>query len=241
MKNKLSFFILSIVILGSCSSLRPMRYGGIPTQKSYKHFPSRIIQNSDSVFNFIEPRKKYGFGKKIELTNKDFNSTNISLDSFVKLHKTVSFMIIRRDTILYKYYQSQFSDTTIVSSFSVVKPIVSTLIGIAIYEGKIKNVEDYIINYLPEFKGKVGWEKIKIRHLLHHTSGIAFSDNKFDLFSDNAEFYWGNNLRECILNAKIDKEPDKVFKYSSENTMLLAYILEKVTNKPVSMYLEEKI
>jgi len=241
MNYKLLFLIFSIVILSSCSLLRPIQYGAIPTQKSYKRFPSRTVKNSDSIFNFIKPTKEYGLGKKIGVINKDFNSTNVNLDSFVKLHKTVSFMIIRKDTILYENYQKNYSDTTKVSSFSVVKPILSTLIGIAIDEGKIKSVEDYLINYLPEFKDKVGFDKIKVRHLLHHTSGIAFSDNKFNPFSDNAEFYWGENLRERILDAEIENAPDKIFKYSSENTMLLALIIEKVTNASVSNYLQEKI
>lgn len=241
MKNKFLFFIISIIILSNCSSLRPIRYGAIPTQKSYKRFPSRAIKNSDTIFNFIKPSKEYGLGKKIGLINKDFNATNVSLDSFVKLHKTVSFMIIRKDTILYENYQRNYSDTTKVSSFSVVKPILSTLIGIAIDEGKIKSVEDYIVDYLPEFKNKVGFNKIKVRHLLHHTSGIAFSNNKFDLFSDNVEFYWGENLRDRILNVEIEYAPGKVFKYSSENTMLLALIIEKITNNSVSNYLQERI
>ena len=241
MKNKFLFFIISIIILSNCSSLRPIRYGAIPTQKSYKRFPSRAVKNPDTIFNFIKPSKEYGLGKKIGLINKDFNATNVSLDSFVKLHKTVSFMIIRKDTILYENYQRNYSDTTKVSSFSVVKPILSTLIGIAIDEGKIKSVEDYLVDYLPEFKNKVGFNKIKVRHLLHHTSGIAFSDNKFDLFSDNVEFYWGENLRDRILNVEIEYAPGKVFKYSSENTMLLALIIEKITNNSVSNYLQEKI
>lgn len=241
MKFKISLFIISFVILGSCSLLRPIQYGAIPTQKSYKHFPSRTIKNSEAVFNFIKPTKKYGLGKKIGVINKDFNSTNVSLDSFVKLHETVSFMIIRRDTILYESYQRNYSDTTKVSSFSVVKPILSTLVGIAIDEGKIKSVEDYLIDYLPEFKDKTGFNKIKVRHLLHHTSGIAFSANKFDPFSDNAAFYWGDNLRERILDVEIEHAPGNVFKYSSENTMLLALILEKVTKNSVSNYLQEKI
>lgn len=241
MNYKLSFFVLLFVILSSCSALRPIRFGGIPTQNSYKRFPSRTIENNGPVFSFIAPTKNYDLGKKIGLVNKDFNATNVSLDSFVKLHNTVSFMIIRRDTIIYKNYQPNFTDTTLVSSFSIVKPMVSTLIGIAIDEGKIHSIEDKIIDYLPEFKEKIGWDKIKIRHLLDHTSGIAFSDSKFNVLSDNAEFYWGNDLRERMLNSKIEEDPDKNFKYSSINTMLLAYVIEKVTNKPTSNYLQEKL
>lgn len=230
-----------IVILSGCSSLRPIRFGGIPTQKSYKHFPNRKVDNQGPVFNFHKPAKDYGLGSKVGLLNTDFNASNISLDSLVKLHNTVAFMIIRNDTILYENYQKQFTDTSLVSSFSLVKPIVSTLIGIALDEGKINNIEDYIVDYLPEYANKPGWDKIKIRHLLHHTSGIAFSDKKLDFFSDNAQFYWGTDLRKQMDEAEIERLPDTQFKYSSINTMLLALIIEKVTHEPISLYLQEKI
>tara|TARA_R110000868_G_scaffold404509_1_gene682764 strand:+ start:2666 stop:3652 length:987 start_codon:yes stop_codon:yes gene_type:complete len=186
-------------------------------------------------------KRNYGLGTKIGLTNRDFNSTNVSLDSLVRLHKTVSFLIIRNDTVLYEYYKEPYMDTTLVSTFSMVKPMVSTLIGIAIEEGKIGSVEDNIIDYLPEYKGIKGWDKIKIRNLLHHTSGIRFTDGKFSLTSDNAKYYWGNDLREELLNVELELAPDTQFKYSSVNTQLLGRVLEEATKGSVASYLQEKI
>lgn len=241
MNYKLTIFIIAFVLLSSCSSLRPIRFGGVPTQKSHLRFPSRTVANEGPIFNFYKADKNYELGTKIGLLNTDFNATNISLDSLVNLHKTVSFMIIRNDTILYEKYNRKFTDTSKVSSFSVVKPIISTLIGVAIDEGKISSVEDRITKYLPEYKDKNGWDKIKVRHLLHHTSGIAFSDNKFDLFSDNSEFYWGTNLRDRLEEAQIEMSPEVQFKYSSINTQLLALILERITQESVSTYLQNKI
>ena len=241
MKNKLIFFLISVVVLSGCSTLQPLKYGAIPSQKSYKHFPNRTIQNSDTVFNFITPTKDYGLGKKIGLLTTDFNATNVELDSFVKLHNTISFLIIRNDTILYENYQKGYNHEALVSSFSIAKPIVSTLIGIAIDEGKIKNIEDPITDYLPEFLDKPGFDKITIKSLLHHTSGIKFTEGKLALNSDNSQFYWGNKLRKLMLNPVIEEQPNQVFHYSSENIMLLAYILEKVTGGNISDYLEQKI
>lgn len=241
MKSKLTFFLISVLILNGCASLRPLRYGGIPSQKSYKHFPSRTIANSAPIFNFIEPEKDYELGKKIGLLTSDFNATNIELDSFVKLHQTISFLIIRNDTILYENYQKGYNNKSDFSSFSIAKPIVSTLVGIAIDEGKIKSINDPITDYLPEFAHKPGFDKITIMNLLHHTSGIKFTEGKFALNSDNSQFYWGNNLRKLMLNPTIEETPNQVFHYSSENIMLLAFILEKVTGETISKYLEQKI
>ena len=230
-----------IFTFDSCKLYKSLKYGGIPTQHDYKHFKQRKINNKSPVFNFNYSKIDYKLGYKIGLTNKDLNSTNINLNEFVLTHKTISFLIIKDDTILYEYYKKGFSDTSLVSSFSTIKPFVSTLIGIAKDEGKIKSIEDYIVDYLPELSGKLGFNKIKIRHLLHHTSGIKFTDNPYNPLSDNAEFYWGNSLRKQMLNAKVAENPDLHFKYSSENTLLLGYIIEKVTNGSVSKYMEEKI
>jgi CubicO group peptidase (beta-lactamase class C family) len=87
----------------------------------------------------------------------------------VKLHNTI--LIIRNDTILYEKYNGKYTDSSLVSSFSMVKPMISTLIGIAVEEGKIKSTDNPITNYLPEFKTKPGFEKITIK-TLQHTSGI---------------------------------------------------------------------
>lgn len=237
------YFIIFLLFISvtSCNVFKSLRYGGLPSQKDYKHFAQRKINNETSTFYFKKSIKDYGLGEKIGLINRDFNSTNISLDSFAKIHKTEALLIIRNDTILYENYKKGLDRTSTFSSFSMVKPIVSTLIGIAIDEGKIKSENDFIVDYLPEFRDKVGWEKITIKNLLQHTSGIRFTDAELNPISDNAEFYWGNDLREKMLNLTLECPPNTKFRYSSENTLLLGYIIEKITGGSISKYLEEKI
>lgn len=238
---KISVIFILFMMMASCNLYHSVKYGGVPKQTNYKHFPQRKIENDAPVFSFKRPIKDYNLGNSIGVTNKDLNSTNIKLDSFVQIHKTISFLIIRNDTILYEHYSKRYNDTTMVSSFSLAKPIISTLIGIAIDEGKIHGIDDKIIDYLPELKGKSGLDKITIKHLLHHTSGIKFTDNLLNPVSDNMKFYWGNNLRQQMLDISLEQPPGTGFHYSSENTMLLGLIIEKVTGNTVSHYLEQKI
>src|SRR5680860_108927 len=237
----LIYALLVCSLMNSCTVYRSVRYGGLPSQNDYKHFPQREVANQGPVFHFSKAKSDYRLGATIGLTNRGFNSTNVSLETFSRMHKTISFLVIRNDTLLYEYYATPNTDTTLVSSFSMVKPMVSALVGIAIDEGKIGSVEDYLVDYLPEYKDRIGWEKIKIRNLLHHTSGIKFSDGKFSLTSDNAKYYWGHNLREEVLEAELEFPPDTQFKYSSINTQLLGMILERVTAGILSNYLEEKL
>lgn len=234
--------IVIIFLFGSCNVFKSLRYGGIPSQNDFVHFPQRkVANNEEAIFNFRQPHKDYGLGTTIGLTDRDFNSTNVSLDEFAKLHKTEALLIIRNDTILYEKYLRDKTDTTLFSSFSMVKPMISTLIGIAIDEGEITSEDELLISYLTEYNQKTGWEKITIENLLHHNSGIKFTDSQFSPASDNAEYYWGNNLREKALAATIECAPNTVFKYSSINTLLLGLILERVYSKSLSSILEEKI
>jgi CubicO group peptidase (beta-lactamase class C family) len=234
--------VLIILNLSSCSLYKTLRYGGIPGQKDYVHFSQREVGNGiREPFCFKLPLKEYGLGSSIGVSDKDFNSTNVSLDAFVDLHKTIAFMIIRNDTLLYEQYRRDYDENANVSSFSMVKPIISTLIGIAIDEGKINSEDDPITKYLPEYASKEGWDKISIENLLHHTSGIAFTDSKFSPLSDNAEYYWGDDLRQRVLEAQIEFPPNTIFKYSSINTMLLGLIVEKVYNNTISETMEKKL
>jgi len=211
-------YLTILLIFNSCNTIENTRYGGLPTQRSYKHFTNRKIDNQSSVFNFKDAEKDYNLGGSIVLTNKALNATNVTLDSFVNLHKTIAFLIIRNDTILYEKYIRNYTDTSLISSFSLVKPMISTLIGIAIAEGKIDNINSPISNYLDEYKGNAGFEEITIKNLLQHNSGIQFTDEKFSLTSDNVQFYWGNNLREKLSKLTLETAPNKKFHYSSANT-----------------------
>ena len=243
MKSKINIalLLLFLLLISSCDVYNTMRFGALPSQHNFSHFPQRKIDNQSPIFKFSKPNKDYKLGKSIGLTNKSLNPTNVALDSFVKLHNTVSFLIIRNDTILYEKYNGKYKDTSLVSSFSMVKPMVSTLIGIAISEGKIKSIDDPITDYLSEFNGKPGFDKITVKNLLQHNSGIKFTDQEFNIVSDNAEFYWGHDLRKEMSDLTIQSPPNTVFHYSSANTQLLALILERVTNKPISNYLETKL
>jgi CubicO group peptidase (beta-lactamase class C family) len=236
-RNKSKPFLILYFFVFSCKPYIKL----LPSHNDYKLFAQRRISNGHEVFHFRRPPIPNQIGSTLGVNNRDFNAVSIKLDSFISLHKTNSFLIIRNDTILYEKYKNNHYDTSLVSSFSMAKPFISTLIGIAIDEGKINSVDDRIIDYLNEFQHKNGWEKIKIKHLLKHTSGINFSDRILKLNSDNLKFYWGKDIRKEISKAKLETDPGAKFKYSSINTQLLGLILERVTKQSISQNLEQKI
>ncbi len=84
----------------------------------------------------------------------------------------------------------------------------SALVGIATDGGYIGSVDDPIIVYLPELKGK-GFDSITIRHLLLMSSGIRYvTDDEasplaaLSQFTDDGLTYSFPNLRSLALSVR---------------------------------------
>ncbi len=205
----------------------------------YKKFPSLPIEKASDEFSFK--------GKSVttNLTVPQIfeeKSGVITFDEFQKNHKTVAFMIIRNDSILYEKYYSGYDDSAIIPSFSLSKSFISALIGIAIDEDFIKNVHQPITDFIPELKqNNPRFENITLEHLLNMRSGIRFNEGYSNPFADMAKYYYGRNLNKYLAQLKIETPPDEKYNYLSVNTLLLGIALERATGKKLNQYLEEKI
>ncbi|MDP4289812.1 MAG: serine hydrolase [Bacteroidota bacterium] len=205
--------------------------------KDYKKFPSQKIDKPSAPFLFketvrqLDPDIPQGFNKKNYRT----------LEQFLEKEKTLSFLIIRNDSVLYQKYFHRYDSASILPSFSVAKSFVSALIGIAISESYIKSVDQPITDFIPELKSKPGFEKITLKHLLNMRSGIDFNEGYSSPFADMAKYYYGLNLKKYILKLKVKSAPDLHYDYQSVNTLLLGIALERATRKTLAAYLEEKI
>ena len=219
--------------------MRPLLHN-IPKERNANLFSKRKIEKGDSVFHFINAANNYSVGTSVKVDERAIDPKGVDLNEMVKLHNTLSFMIVRNDSIIYENYAKEYTDTSTLSSFSVAKSFVSTLIGIAIDEGKIKSVQQPITDFIPELADK-GFDKIKIKNLLKHTSGIRFSKQRYNPNSDNAQFYYTKNLRRETLKSKIEEPPGLHYNYQSENYQLLGLIIERATHQTLSNYLQEKL
>jgi CubicO group peptidase (beta-lactamase class C family) len=233
------WLVILHLLSSSCGSFSKFSKLGIPESEDYKLFASRKISTGNDVFYFHQTDSDLHLGDKIEVDSKKIDASDQKLELFLKEYKTLSFMIIRNDTILYKYFDESKKDTSIVTSFSVSKAFISGLIGIAISEGLIPGTQTSITAYFPELQNQ-GFEPVTIDHLLDHTSGIHYKESKNHV-GGNMEFYWGKNLAQDVFNIKPAYPPGEHFEYSNINAQLLGLILQRATGMSVSQYLQEKI
>ncbi len=176
------------------------------------------------------------------LLHTHYNNTKLAEEDaqYHKQLKSVAYLVIKGNALLYEQYWNNYSNKSLTNSFSVSKSIVSALIGCAIQDGLIKNVNEPASNYLPDYKDVVG-EKITIRNLLTMSSGINFDESYGNPFGMMAKAYYGDNIPDLVKEYRPTGKAGESFKYLGGNTLLLGFIIENVTGKKLAAYASEKL
>jgi CubicO group peptidase (beta-lactamase class C family) len=131
-------------------------------------------------------------------------------------------------------YNTPATDSTVYKLASVSKHIVATAIMLLVQEGKLK-LTDTITKF---FKGApVSWNKITIRHLLNHTSGLRRESPAFQpmvvqpdsvlikaAYRDSLVFVTGTSWQYCNLGY-----------------FMLADIIRQISGQSFSQFMKEKI
>ena len=232
MKRFLKIVLIIVVVLGIAILVAPSylrkaliyQYAGID---DHTHFDTRIVKAGTPI-----PWKVAANYNKTKLTD--------TIHKAIEAYKTVAFLVVQNDSIKYEEYWDHYSDSSITNAFSATKSIISLLIGIAIDEGKIKSVDQKIIDFFPEFAEGYG-KDLTIKNLLTMSSGLNWDESYGSPFSKTTQAYYGSDLKKLILSLKVVEQPGKVFNYLSGNTQLLGFVLEKATGKHLADYASEKL
>lgn len=154
--------------------------------------------------------------------------------------KTVAFLVIKDDSILTEHYWENYSAQSFSNSFSMAKSVVGILTGIALDEGKIKNLDQPVGDFIHEFRNPPN-NQLTIYHLLTMSAELNWDESYSSLTSETTEAYYGKNLRKQILRLKTVGTPGANFNYQSSCTQLLAMVIEQATGKKLSDYASEKL
>ena len=213
----------------------------------YQKFPSRPVHNGPQVFRFKSHPTPERF-QTIKYT-VDGEAKEAAFGDFLRSTNTTSFIVVKGGAVVYERYLNGYKRDSIVTSFSIAKSVTSALIGIAVDDGYIGSVNDPVVDYLPELRGR-GYDDVSIRDLLLMSTGIKFVQDEdlsdlqdlWPFASDVALAYSYPNLRRLVLHLPPSKEPvGAAFNYNPYHPILLGMILERTTHRPVAQYLQEKV
>ncbi|MFC3892289.1 serine hydrolase domain-containing protein [Lentzea rhizosphaerae] len=120
------------------------------------------------------------------------------------------------------------------------KAFVATVVMQLVGEGKVE-LDKPINHYLP---GAVKDDRITVRQLLNHTSGLANYTQYLglDKFEEVRHRYLEPYELLNVGNAHpVTNEPGAKFKYSNTNYVLLGLLIQKVTGRPVAENVDQRI
>ena len=194
----------------------------------YKKFSNKSVLVSDQpqAWPFHRFYNHYSLGETIE--------------DYLEDRKTVAFLVIKNDSILYEKYYNGFGADSRSNSFSMAKSVVSALMGVAIQEGLIKSLDQKVSDFIPNLKGPYA-HQVRVGDLASMASGQKWSEEYYNPFSVTSASYFVKNLDVLMLEQPINEKPGEVFHYKSGTTQLLGMVIKKATGKTLSTYLSEKL
>ncbi len=123
---------------------------------------------------------------------------------------------------------------------SVSKEITAMAMLLLVQDGKI-SLDDDIRKYIPEMPdyGKT----IRLRHMLHHTSGLRNYDDLFDLVGiPEADLTTDRDALELTVRQKgVNFKPGEEFLYSDTNFFLMSIVVKRVTGQTLRQFAQERI
>jgi len=118
---------------------------------------------------------------------------------------------------------------------SVSKVVGTTTAAAMLYEQKKLDLDAPVIRYVPEFGGPEGHDKITIRHLLTHSSGIPTPGLMYQKASVKA------SILKQIYSVSLASPPGNKFVYRDPNFILLGDVVERVSGKREDEFLRTHV
>ena len=174
----------------------------------------------------------------------DVNMTQSGIDqamdyAFEASRNTQAVLIIRHGVIVGEQYADGKTSASLATSWSTGKSFASALIGIAVDQGYIDNIDEAAETYLADWVN-TGREAVTIRSILEMRSGLAVAEG-----GDAAIYTEGGSNGDQLayaLNRSAETTPrTDNWAYQNTDSMLMAGILESATGQNALDYADTQL
>lgn len=255
-KSSISFALMSAMLLTNLPSFgQGVTIGGTDAEGEVAGFMAMFagdrFENFRSMGKFVPTSTMSAAPSPWDLGESDqslkyegqFQGKPTSLEAFIAVSDTSAFLVIKDGKVVYEKYAHGDSAESLHTSFSVAKSFTSALLGIALDEGKIDNLDDPIRKYLPELTSKT-FDGVTVKHILQMSSGMRFNETYTDPEADI------NKMTGLVppmtyleyINTLGQEHPPGTFNhYASINTQLLGILLVRVSGESLTDYMTKRL
>lgn len=188
-----------------------------------------IVSGGVFAQDLFDQAKLDNYFGKLEENNKFMGSVAITKNGEIVYTKSVGFADVENHVKATE--KSKYRIGSVSKSFTAVLVLKAV-------EAKKIDLDQTIEKWFPAIANS---QKITVRHLLSHRSGIHDFTHNEDYLTWCTQPKTEKEMLAIIENGGSDFEPDSTAEYSNSNYVLLTYMLEKVFSKPYSNLLQEYI
>jgi CubicO group peptidase (beta-lactamase class C family) len=159
-----------------------------------------------------------------------------------------SLLIVRNGYLVMEAYFNPYQKDLKHIVFSAAKSISSLLIGLAIKDGYIKNVNQPVLDFFPGYQDKIEHlderkKSLTLFHLLTMTDGLEWKDwpYRVGMEGDFLKLLSAADGVKYFLDKPMRESPGQAYNYNSGASYLLAAIIKQVTGKSALDYAREKL
>ena len=148
-----------------------------------------------------------------------------------------SLLVIRHGTLVLEVYIHPFNAQTRHGVYSVTKSVTSALVGMAMAEGSLAEVDTAVVSCFPSVVvDDPEKEKIQIKHLLTMTSGIEWTEVMYSGLNDLWGIIESDDPAQYFFNPALIEEPGTTFNYNSGGSHLLSMLVQDAVGESAEDY-----
>lgn len=185
------------------------------------------------------------------------DSRRLTIDTHLDETYTDGFLVAKGGSIVFKRYFNGMDERTLHLSQSVAKSVTAMVFGILRGRGLV-DCGAQVSDYMPEL-GRTGWAGATVQQVLDMTTGVRFSEEYTDPWSDIGRVdvatgwkpippdappgvTWPAHMWDLILGLTETVRPHgAAFEYRSIETDVLAFLMERVTGRRLAQLVSEEL
>ena len=154
-------------------------------------------------------------------------------------HKIDSVLVIRDGVQILEVYNYPFDKDVEHNLFSITKSVISVLVGIAIDQGYIENLNAPVLVFFPERTVKNLDERkaaMTLEHLITMTTGLECRDSYLYGNLGLREMSYSDDWVQFVLDLPMEAQPGEKFEYCNGASLLLSAALQEAVGVTAAEY-----
>jgi CubicO group peptidase (beta-lactamase class C family) len=171
-------------------------------------------------------------------------NTEICKGRYGNIH---SILVIHKNELVVEQYYNGWDENQIHFLASTTKSFSAILTGIAIEQGKIKDENEEMLDFFPDYLSQSNdtlKEKITIKHLLTNTSGFEWDEVSLPVDDPNnmgRKMELTDDWLKSALMLRMDTIPGTKYVYSGPNNIIIGEIIKASTGQTIAEFAESNL